>query len=119
MFSERLKFALDSGEIKQIELAKHLNLTQQAVNRWCQNITRPDFETLVRIADFLNVSTDFLLGRETKSNKNEKQLNIKQVLKDTLVENGYMSKEENLSNEELKSIMDFIKNNRKYIMKNR
>lgn len=118
MFGERLKLVLDNNEIKQVDLARHLNLSQQAINRWCQNITRPDFETLVKIADFLNVSTDFLLGKEEKDSKNEDILKEKQILKKALIESGYMKKNEDLSNEELKKLMEFVKINKKYIKDN-
>ena len=66
MFGENLKFALQNKEITQTRLAQELGISQQAINRWCHGITQPDNDTLVKIAQYLDVSTDFLLGNEKK-----------------------------------------------------
>lgn len=47
----------------QNELADYLNKTRQAVSYYCDGSSSPDWETLVKIADFFDVSVDYLLGR--------------------------------------------------------
>lgn len=116
MFGERLKWALDANNIKQTNLAKELGISQQGVNRWCQNLTQPDNDTIVKIAQYLNVSTDYLLGNDRKKdNKLENEIKEKEILKQVLVKNGYMKENEDLTNEELKKLMEFVKTNKKYI----
>jgi len=68
MLGERLQSILDDKDISQTTLAKELEITQQAVNRWCHNITEPDNKTIVDIANFLGVTTDYLLGNDMKDN---------------------------------------------------
>ena len=41
-----------------------MNVTKQCVSNWENDNVLPSVEMLVRIADFFNVSTDRLLGRE-------------------------------------------------------
>ena len=48
--------------IKQEELAKYVGVSTQAVSKW-ENGGVPDAELLPRIADFFQVSIDFLFGR--------------------------------------------------------
>ena len=117
MFGERLKFILEDKNITQIELSKYLNLTQQAVNRWCQNITQPDIPTIIKIADCLNVSTDFLLGNDVKISKEEEELKEKLLLKKALVKAGYMNDDEDLTDEELERLMKFVITNKDFIKK--
>lgn len=51
-------------QLTQGELADRLQLTKQAVSQWERGIREPNFETLEMIADFFNVDTDYLIGRE-------------------------------------------------------
>ncbi len=50
--------------IRQADLAKILNVDKTTVTKWETNCHLPDFEKLVAIADYFDVSTDFLLGRK-------------------------------------------------------
>ena len=47
----------------QADLAEYLSKTRQAITYYCDGSSSPDWETLVKIADFFDVSTDYLLGR--------------------------------------------------------
>ena len=62
MFELRLKNLRTNKGITQAELAKHLDVTQQAVGRWEKAITSPDYPTLLKLAAYFNVTTDYLLG---------------------------------------------------------
>ncbi len=47
----------------QAELAAYLSKSRQSITYYCDGSSSPDWETLVKIADFFDVSTDYLLGR--------------------------------------------------------
>ncbi len=116
MFGERLKNILQDNDISQIKLAQDLGYTPQAVNRWCNNITEPDNKTIVTVAKYLNISTDYLLGNDSCSDSNlENRLKEKETLKKLLIKNGYMESNEDLTNEELKKLMNFINANKEFI----
>lgn len=74
MFGERLKKILESKNISQMQFAKELGLTPPAINRWCNNVTQPDYDTLVTIAEKLNVSIDYLLVTTDDFSNNQKWL---------------------------------------------
>lgn len=50
-------------ELTQVNLAKILNIRQTTVSSWENNISVPDYPTLIRLANLYDVSTDYLLGR--------------------------------------------------------
>lgn len=52
--------------ISQRQLALKLNITQQNLNRYELGKNEPNIETLIKIADFFNISTDELLERQSK-----------------------------------------------------
>lgn len=63
MIGDRLKLLRNEKGILQRELAEKLNITQQTISLYESNSREPDNETLIKIADFFNTTTDFLLGR--------------------------------------------------------
>ena len=115
MFGERLKNVLQDKDISQLKLAQELGYTQQAVNRWCNNITEPDNKTIVAIAKYLNISTDYLLGNGQQLTEYEQELKELSVLQKLLIENGFMRADEDLTKKELKKIMDFLKVNKDFL----
>lgn len=62
MFAEQIKLLRKHRKISQSELAKQLNITQQAVGKWEKGKSTPDPETLTKIAEYFKTSVDFLLG---------------------------------------------------------
>lgn len=73
--------------LTQAELSKKLNISPSTVGMWEKGYRSPDYEMLGRIADYFNVTTDYLLGRETAaislSKKQTTLLNMFDGLNDT------------------------------------
>lgn len=63
MFSERLKELRKNMGYTQKEIAQELNIAQSSYADWERNKKKPTLEKLTLIADFFNVSTDYLLGQ--------------------------------------------------------
>ena len=49
--------------ISQIRLAIDLDMNQNSISRYETGEREADYATLIRIADYFNVSIDYLLGR--------------------------------------------------------
>ena len=68
-FAEMLKTARKRKGITQVELAKLCHVSQGTIANWEAGTRTPDMETISMIATILNVTTDYLAGREKeKSN---------------------------------------------------
>lgn len=62
-FPFRLRKLMDDGRISQQKLADHLGLkNRQSVASYCNGRSTPDLDSIVKIASFFGVSTDYLLG---------------------------------------------------------
>ena len=61
MLKDKLRYLRKHQELSQAEVARRLNLTQPTYNRYETGTYPPDVETLKRIADFFDVSIDYLL----------------------------------------------------------
>lgn len=58
-----LKKIRKSANLTQLQLAKALNISQQNLCRYETGQNEPDIETLKKIADYFDVSLDFLCDR--------------------------------------------------------
>ena len=59
----RLKELRKKRKISQLKLALDLNMNQNTVSRYENMEREADYETLIQIADYFDVSLDYLLGR--------------------------------------------------------
>lgn len=66
MFGEHLKIVRKQAGTSQKALASKLYVSQQSVWKWEMNESSPNPETIAKIAEIFDVSTDYLLGRGEK-----------------------------------------------------
>ena len=60
---ERLRRLRESVKLSQVKMAELLGVKQSSINRYEQGQSAPSLETLVRYADYFDVSLDYLLAR--------------------------------------------------------
>ena len=63
-FSENLRQLREKQGLKQKELAEKLEISLRAYQYYERNEREPQLSTLIRIADYFDVSLDELVGRE-------------------------------------------------------
>lgn len=63
-FVDRLRLLREARKITQTRLAELLEVNPRVYNRWERGTATPQFDTVVRIADILQVSLDELAGRD-------------------------------------------------------
>lgn len=61
-FSERLKDLRKQAGLTQVDVAEKLGISQPAYASWERGAKKPTQENLVKIAQILNVSVDYLVG---------------------------------------------------------
>ncbi|KST96264.1 helix-turn-helix domain-containing protein [Lactococcus lactis] len=67
-FSLCLKKLRMKRKLSQKQIAEELKISQQQYSKWEGGIITPNAETLVRLADYFDVSVDYLLGRKIERN---------------------------------------------------
>lgn len=63
-FAERLNALRSEWELTQEKLADALGTTQRKISYWESGKIEPDLCSLWKLADFFDVSVDYLLGRK-------------------------------------------------------
>lgn len=75
-YGEILKKLRTEKGLSQKELTDRLTINRSTYARYETSSTQPDFETLSKLADFYDVSVDYLLGRTNKKNALHTQAGI-------------------------------------------
>lgn len=65
--NENIKKLRSARGLNQVEFAKILGVSKQCVSNWENDNVIPSIEMLVKIAEYFNVTTDFILGRSEKT----------------------------------------------------
>ncbi|MGK0552624.1 helix-turn-helix domain-containing protein [Enterococcus faecalis] len=61
-FGEKLKAIRKSKRLTQLDLSKRLNVSKGTISAYEQGLSYPSIETLVKICEILDTSSDYLLG---------------------------------------------------------
>ncbi len=64
LIGSKLKELRKSENLTQQELATKLNISRVNYTRYENDAVRPDYETLIAIADFYNISLDEIFNRD-------------------------------------------------------
>ncbi len=59
----KLKELRKKNHISQVKLALEMNMAQNTISQYENEIRQADYEALIAFADFFDVSVDYLLGR--------------------------------------------------------
>lgn len=65
---ERIVFLLKENNVEQKDLAQHLGINRQTITDWKNGKTKSYQKCIEKIAEFFNVSVDYLLGRTDSPN---------------------------------------------------
>ena len=77
MIVERLKSLRNARKLSQKDFAQALEVSQQTVASWERGRTEPSNMALKGIADYFDVTTDYLLGRDSNTRSLSKnQINL-------------------------------------------
>ena len=71
MYLQRLRDLREDADLNQTDFAEYLGIQQTVYSRYERGVRTIPLEHLIRLADFYNVSLDYLVGRtnSTKTNR--------------------------------------------------
>ncbi|MDX8046630.1 helix-turn-helix transcriptional regulator [Gracilibacillus sp. S3-1-1] len=109
MLKKRLVSLRKEKGLSQYDAAERLGFSRGKLANYEQGTRQPDYETLIKIADFYDVSLDYLLG---KSDKKETDRDSKNDADNTEDANLFFFDIEGLTEEEIDDIkrhIDYVK----------
>ncbi|MCG0275625.1 MAG: helix-turn-helix domain-containing protein [Thermosediminibacteraceae bacterium] len=114
MIGERIKSLREERKITQQELARYLGVSQKTISNYENGERSPDPDTLRKIADYFDVTVDYLLGRSNHRRLTRKdERDIEKIIEETRqrIENteGLMLDGEILSQEDVDTIINAMR----------
>ena len=109
-FSERLKSLRKQAGLTQVDVAEELGISQPAYASWERGVKKPTQENLVKIAQILNVSVDYLVGNSEE--KADELDNIEFLFR--MNSKGLTKEEKEIFKKEL---IDFMEERKKFFKK--
>ncbi len=100
LFGDKLKELRKNKNMTQEDVGKLCDVAKQTISNWESNITQPPFEVVTKLAQYFNVTTDYLLGFNQDDLDRIDKLNI------ALREAGLVNSDETLKEEEIKLAID-------------
>lgn len=74
MLSENIKKFRKEKGMSQEELALKLNVVRQTISKWEQNLSVPDSEMLIKLAEVFDISVSSLLGETVEESNTKTEL---------------------------------------------
>ncbi|MBO3444841.1 helix-turn-helix transcriptional regulator [Clostridium sp. CCUG 7971] len=105
-FAEILKYERLQTGLNQAEFAKIFSVTKQTVSNWENGNRNPDSATLSKLADYFEVSVDYLLGRTDERNSNIEKTKLDESI--TTISAHRIGDIDNLPDEAIEKINEYI-----------
>lgn len=83
MFTKRLKSLRKEAGLTQKEIADHFKTSPQSYAQWEKGLRSPSKESLEKLAQFFDVSTDYLLGNSELKNPEDQLSNVELLFRKT------------------------------------
>lgn len=80
-FMNRIRDLREDADLKQSDLAKAVGIAQRTLSNYETGKTNPDSYAIIKLAEYFNVSADYLLGIENAGSKRRRAVNIKRMEK--------------------------------------
>lgn len=114
-FKNRIKQLRVERGLTQDDLAKILNYGRTAISNYESGRSEPSYTDLKKIADFFNVSIDYLLFRsnirnpyketpETVEDDNVTQKQVYEAIKQVLIEKGVIHEGDEITEQQIKKV---------------
>ena len=74
IFKNRIRDLREDLDLRQIDVAKATGIDQKTLSNYETGKTNPDSYSIMKLADFFNVTTDYLLGYADSNIKTDKDV---------------------------------------------
>ena len=80
-FAKMLRRLIEKADVTQKQLAEEINISPSTLANYVQGARSPDYETLMEIARYFNVTTDYLLGFQLDEADDTQEMSLLQIFR--------------------------------------
>lgn len=89
-FGNNLRTLIEERELTQKEVAKQLNIAPSTLGSYVQNVREPDFSTIKQIAQYFDVTIDYLLDFHSDKQTTVPENEILRIFRSLTAEQQYI-----------------------------
>lgn len=109
--NENIKQARLKKKMTQRELGDAIGVSHNAISDWESGNHKPDADTVMLLCKILDVDANYMFDWKDEPLDDEKQ-----SLVNTLKKNNFLDKNDDISDKDLKKMLDFAKANKDFII---
>lgn len=121
-FAKNLKYLREYKKLSQNKLGELAGVNQTTIARWENEEMAASIDNVIELSKIFNIELADLLGRDLSENDPKKELTENEeleLLKNTLKRKGFLNENEELSEENFNTLIEFAKANKQFIMKDK
>ena len=104
---DNLRQIREKKNITQTKLSVDIEVSQELISHYETGKSKPNIETLIKLAEYFNCSTDYLIGR-TNNPSTVKDLNTKDIKINNIIEKYNSLSAEN--KKQFSNYLDYLSN---------
>lgn len=89
-FGNNLRTLIEERNMTQKELATHLNIAPSTMGSYVQNTREPDFSTLKLLAEYFDVSIDYLLDYSPRKSNPHQERELLRIFRSLTEDQQYI-----------------------------
>lgn len=89
-FGDNLRTLIEERDMTQKEVARHLNIAPSTIGSYIQNTREPDFSTLKLLAEYFDVSIDYLLDYSPRKANTHQERELLRIFRSLTEEQQYI-----------------------------
>lgn len=93
-FCNNLRNLIEERDMTQKELAMQLNIAPSTLGSYVQGVREPDFSTLKSLAEYFDVTIDYLLDHSLNKNHTRKENEMLRIFRSLSEEQQYICMEQ-------------------------
>lgn len=114
---KKIKDARKNAKLTQEELAEKISnndvqFGSTAISNWERGYSKPDADTIYLLCKALDVDANYIFDWEEEKEKNGKKILIQNLKKE-----GFLNEDNDISEQDLKTLLNFAENNKDFIIK--
>lgn len=82
-FKQRLKLLRKEKGLTQEQLAEELFVVRHTIHRWESGETQPSIDDLLKLSQFFNVNTDYLVGKSNRKKSSNSKVAVNKKVTET------------------------------------
>ena len=115
--NKNVKYLRETNHISQSKMAKDLNIDQSTLAKWENSTRQITLDWAIKIANYFDISVGDFISKDYIHNTYKPLPSSDEEYKQILLKKGLINESDDISEEDVKKLIEFAMNNKDYLLK--